>query len=139
MEQKKIYAHELDDDEQEAENVIAVDKDMEEQNEVDNDFKSLQDMLQEDPYNVAVYQQIIEHYKRLNNSAMVQEIRKQAVENVNLTLDMWKDWIESEKVEATSFSDRVKINEVYEKALDSFNCTSNECHFIRLRYCQRIL
>ena len=157
MEERKIYAHELDDDENamEAQNVIATDEGMDQQDEQqqepieqieeeeklliegghvkhveqdDNgensnsrDIENLNDMLQEDPHNATLYQQIIEHYKRLGRSEMVQKTRSQAIEQTTLSLDMWKDWIEDAKLEASTFQERVKIGEIFEMALDSFN------------------
>eukprot|EP01022_Parablepharisma_sp_SALTPOND_P012011 TRINITY_DN1532_c0_g1_i1.p1 TRINITY_DN1532_c0_g1~~TRINITY_DN1532_c0_g1_i1.p1 ORF type:complete len:483 (-),score=77.35 TRINITY_DN1532_c0_g1_i1:1530-2978(-) len=137
MEERKIYAHELDeDDDLGAQNIIATDEGLEqeepqpmeepesppsEQSEEGRELEILNDMLQEDPHNASLYQQIIEHYKRLGRSEMVHKTRTQAVEWTTLSLEMWKDWLEDAKLEASTFHERVKIGEIYELALDSFN------------------
>ena len=99
-EQKKIYKSELQDDDIIMEKVVAKDDDMEElyrdENSREQELENLKDMLKEDPYNVLLYQQVIEHYK-LNIPEMVRATRQRACEKVTLSLDMWKEWIDYKK------------------------------------------
>jgi len=89
--------------------------------EDERDIENINDMLQEDPRNVQLYQQIIEHYKSLGRLEMVQKTRQQALDNTTLTLDMWKDWIEDSKLEASTFRERIKVCEIFDQAMETFN------------------
>ncbi len=136
-EEKKIYERDLEEEALQPQNIVATYEPLDERFDVSDpnapskqaaehqhELKDLKDMLQGDPHNAAIYQKIIEHYKSLALPNMVHETRVQAAENSSLTLEMWADWIESDKTEATTFSERVRVSDTFERALDCFNCNT---------------
>lgn len=124
MEERKIYPEDLEDeDDYRPQNIVAGDEvgDEDQRMSSGEEYERCIAALQDDPHNVAAYQQMIENYKHLGKSELVQLLRVKAAEDAVPTLDMWKDWIESARAEATSFQERVKIGEVFEQALDCFS------------------
>ena len=132
MEERKIYPSELEDEDMEAQNIIADDNNsdyncQEDQEmalsnaENQNDLDDLIEELEHDPYNIDIYQKIIENYKKLEKNNLVQDYRKRAAKDLLLPLKMWKDWIEDERAESSNFKERVKICEIFNQALDTFN------------------